>query len=128
MQTIILNLNHYNWFVSKKRFVSKIGYIDFVPLSRKLSLELEFKDMKQTQYVDKTKDDLSPIFAKSPSLHNRRFENVLFIKLKCGTRLNGCDETKELFALNSKESYFELCYRPIQRLSDDSSINLNFSD
>ena len=54
MQTIILNLNHYNWFVSKKRFVSKIGYIDFVPLSRKLSLELEFKDMKQTQYVDKT--------------------------------------------------------------------------
>jgi len=48
MQTIILNLNHYDWFVSK------IGYIDFVPLSGKLSLELEFKDMKQTQYVDKT--------------------------------------------------------------------------
>ena len=48
MQTIILNLNHYDWFVSK------IGYIDFVPLSGKLSLQLEFKDMKQTQYVDKT--------------------------------------------------------------------------
>ena len=48
MQTIILSLNHYDWFVSK------IGYIDFVPLSGKLSLELEFKDMKQTQYVDKT--------------------------------------------------------------------------
>ena len=48
MQTIILNLNHYD------SFVSKIGYIDFVPLSGKLSLELEFKDMKQTQYVDKT--------------------------------------------------------------------------
>ena len=46
MQTIILN--HYDWFVSK------IGYIRFVPLSGKLSLELEFKDMKQTQYVDKT--------------------------------------------------------------------------
>ena len=48
MQTIILNLNHYDWFVSK------IGYIGFVPLSGKPSLELEFKDMKQTQYVDKT--------------------------------------------------------------------------
>ena len=48
MQTIILNLNHYD------SFVSKIGYIDFVPLSGKLSLELEFKDMKQAQYVDKT--------------------------------------------------------------------------
>ena len=54
MQTIILNLNHYDWFVSK------IGYIDFVPLSGKLSLELEFKDMKQTQYVDKTSLTLNP--------------------------------------------------------------------
>jgi len=54
MQTIILNLNHYNWFVSK------IGYIDFVPLSIKLSLKLEFKDMKQTQYVDKTSLTLNP--------------------------------------------------------------------
>jgi len=35
MQTIILN--HYNWFVSK------IGYINFVPLSGKLSLDPEFK-------------------------------------------------------------------------------------
>ena len=41
------------------------------------------------------------------SLHNHRFENVLFIEPKCGTKLNGCDETKELFALNSNESYFE---------------------
>ena len=48
MQTIILNLNHDDWFVSKT------GYIDFVPLFGKLSLELKFKDMKQTQYVDKT--------------------------------------------------------------------------
>jgi len=95
MHTIILNLNHYNWFISK------IGYIDFVPLSGKLSLEIEFKDMKQTQHVNKTsltlnpfnirfkqtrfyekrlgKDYLSPIFATSPSLHNRLFENVLNI-------------------------------------------------
>ena len=105
------------------------GYIAFVPLSGKLSLELEFKDMKQTQYVDKTsltlnpfkirlknsfmwlkrlgKDDLSPIFAKSTSLHNHHFENILFIEPKCGTKLNVCDETRELFVLNSKESYFE---------------------
>ena len=54
MHTIIFNLNHYNWFVSK------IGYIDFVPLSGKLPLELEFKDMKQTQYVDKTSLSLNP--------------------------------------------------------------------
>ena len=54
MQTIIPNLNHYDWFVSK------IGYIDFVPLFGKLSLELEFKDMKQTQYVDKTSLTLNP--------------------------------------------------------------------
>jgi len=52
MQTIILNLNHYDWFVSK------IGYIDFIPLSGKLSLE--FKDIKQTQYVDKTSLTLNP--------------------------------------------------------------------
>jgi len=45
MQTIILNL----------KFVSKIGYIDFVQLSGKLSLELEFNDIKQAQYVDKNK-------------------------------------------------------------------------
>ena len=109
MQTIILNLNHYDWFESK------IGYIDFVPLYGKLSLELEYKDMKQTQYVDQTSLTLNPfknlikkyIFAMSPSLHNRCFENVLFIELKCGTKFNDCDETKELFALNSKESYFE---------------------
>ena len=72
----------------QNRFVSKIGYIDFVSLSGKLSLELEFKDKKQTQYVDKTsitlnpfkirlkhrflllkrlgKDDVSPVFATSP--------------------------------------------------------------
>jgi len=54
MQTIILNLNHYDWFVSK------IGYIPYVPLSGKLSLELEFKDMKQTQYVDKISLTLNP--------------------------------------------------------------------
>ena len=54
MHTIIFNLNHYDWFVSK------IGHIDFVPLSGKLSLELEFKDMKQTQYVDKTSLSLNP--------------------------------------------------------------------
>ena len=52
-------------------------------------------------------DDLSPIIATSPSLHNRCFKNVLFIKPKCGTKLNVCEETKELFALNYKESYFE---------------------
>jgi len=46
MQTIILNLNRW--------FVSKIRYIDFVSLSGKLSLGLEFKDVKQTQCVDKT--------------------------------------------------------------------------
>ena len=109
MQTIILNLNHYDWFESK------IGYIDFVPLSGKLSLELEYKDMKQTQYVDQTSLTLNPIknlikkyiFATSSSLHNRCFENVLFIEPKCGIKLNVCYETKELFALNSKESYFK---------------------
>ena len=47
MQLIILNLNHYDWFVFK------IGYIDFVPLSGKLSLELELEDIKQTQNDDK---------------------------------------------------------------------------
>jgi len=41
-------------------FVSKIGYIDFVPLSGKLTLEIEYKDMKQTQYVDKTSLTLNP--------------------------------------------------------------------
>jgi len=53
------------------------------------------------------KDDLSPIFTTSPSLHDRRFENVLLIEPKCGSKLNVYDETKELFVLNSNESYFE---------------------
>jgi len=48
---------------------------------------------------------LSPIFATV--YYYRRFENVFFIKPKCGTKLNVCDETKELFVLNSKEAYFE---------------------
>jgi len=53
------------------------------------------------------KDDLSLIFATSPSLHNCHFENLLFIEPKCGTKLNVYDETEKLFILNSKESYFE---------------------
>jgi len=35
LQTIILNLNHYDWFVSK------IGYIDFVPLSMFCALNFD---------------------------------------------------------------------------------------
>ena len=76
MQTIILNLNHYDWFVSQ------IGYIDFVPLSGKLSLELEYKDMKQTQYVDQTSLTLNPFKKLIKKIFSQRRHHYIICVLR----------------------------------------------